>query len=144
MIIFGDNLSSISMAKNHGSRHGRAKHIDIKHHFLRDCVERNEIKFKYCPTRHMIADILSKNVKSSTIFEPLRQKIMGHDNPFDFVRNTGIRRTDSGEGGSVEKERALISKKVTPEKDLTNNDGFIITRDEDKTRHDDCACCSKI
>ena len=34
----------------------------------------------------MVADILSKNVKSATIFRPLRQKIMGHDNPFDFVK----------------------------------------------------------
>ena len=113
------------MAKNHGSRHGRAKHIDIKHHFLRDCVERNEIRFKYCPTKHMVADILSKNVKSSTIFGPLRQKIMGHSDPFDFVqKNKKSARSVPGEEGSVENERALISIRSSPEKDLVRNDDF--------------------
>ena len=84
-IIFGDNQSSIAMAKNHSSRHGRAKHIDIRHHFLQNCMDNKQIEFRYCPTLKMVADILSKNVMASTIFQPLKEKIMGHRDPFEFL-----------------------------------------------------------
>lgn len=39
VIIYIDNKSSIDLAKN-PVFHGRSKHIDIRYHFIRECVEK--------------------------------------------------------------------------------------------------------
>ncbi len=44
-----DNVSTIAMTKN-PVMHGRTKHIEIKHHFIRDLVGRKEIKLEFCST----------------------------------------------------------------------------------------------
>ena len=55
MVIFEDNQSAISMAKN-PSFHGRSKHIAIKNHFIREQVNSGNINLRYCRTNDMIAD----------------------------------------------------------------------------------------
>ena len=60
-VILEDNQSSIAMARN-PQFHGRAKHIDIKHHFVRERVSDGSIELKYCPTNEMVADILTKGL----------------------------------------------------------------------------------
>ncbi|KAG2770556.1 hypothetical protein PC112_g25413 [Phytophthora cactorum] len=45
-----DNQSCIKMTKN-PVNHGRAKHIDIKYHHIRDEVKRGEVKLEYCDGR---------------------------------------------------------------------------------------------
>ncbi|KAG2962578.1 Retrovirus-related Pol polyprotein from transposon TNT 1-94 [Phytophthora cactorum] len=54
-----DNQSCIKMTKN-PVNHGRAKHIDIKYHHIRDEVKRGEVKLEYCETSVMLADIMTK------------------------------------------------------------------------------------
>ena len=56
-----DNQSAISMTKN-PQFYGRAKHIDIKFHFIREQVESEVVALKYCPTENMLADVLTKGV----------------------------------------------------------------------------------
>ena len=56
-----DNQSAIAMAKN-PQFHGRAKHIDIRHHFIRERVNGGDIKLVYCPTGDMLADMLTKGL----------------------------------------------------------------------------------
>ena len=56
-----DNQSAIAMAKN-PQFHGRAKHIDIRHHFIREKVNGKEIQLVYCPTGDMVADMLTKGL----------------------------------------------------------------------------------
>uniref|UniRef100_A0AAV1VFJ7 Reverse transcriptase Ty1/copia-type domain-containing protein n=1 Tax=Peronospora matthiolae TaxID=2874970 RepID=A0AAV1VFJ7_9STRA len=51
-----DNQSCIKITKN-PVNHGRAKHIDIKYHHIRDEVKRGEVKLGYCETTMMLADI---------------------------------------------------------------------------------------
>jgi len=70
--ILEDNQSSIAMAKT-PQFHGRAKHIDIKHHFVRERVNDGSIKLKYCPTNEMVADILTKGLAQQQ-FSLLREK----------------------------------------------------------------------
>lgn len=60
-LIFEDNQSTIAMAKN-PQFHGRAKHIDIRHHFVREQVANGTIKLDYCSTKDMIADIMTKGL----------------------------------------------------------------------------------
>jgi hypothetical protein len=57
--IMEDNQSCIKMTKN-PVNHGRAKHIDIKYHHIRDEVKRGDVKLEYCETAMMLADIMTK------------------------------------------------------------------------------------
>ena len=71
-LIFEDNQSAIAMTKN-PQFHGRAKHIDIKHHFIREQVSQGNVKLEYCPTTEMTADILTKGLSRES-FDKLREK----------------------------------------------------------------------
>jgi hypothetical protein len=42
------------------SFYGRVKHIKVRHHFLRDHVEKGDIEIKYNDTKRQLADIFSK------------------------------------------------------------------------------------
>ena len=59
--IFEDNQSAICDTKN-PQFHGRAKHIGIKYHFIREQVSSGTVKLEYCPTKEMIADMLTKGL----------------------------------------------------------------------------------
>ena len=54
-----DNQGCIALAKN-PKHHSRTKHIDVQHHFIREKIEEEEIYLVYCPTEHMVADVLTK------------------------------------------------------------------------------------
>ena len=58
---FEDNQSAICMAKN-PQFHGRAKHIGIKYHFIREQVDNGTVELKFCPTEKMTADMLTKGL----------------------------------------------------------------------------------
>ncbi|XP_019224185.1 PREDICTED: uncharacterized protein LOC109205880 [Nicotiana attenuata] len=57
--LFCDNTSALNMAKN-PVQHKITKHIDVRHHFLRDNVEKGFICMKFCSTEDRIADIFIK------------------------------------------------------------------------------------
>jgi hypothetical protein len=59
--IYEDNQSSIQMAKN-PQFHGRAKHIGIKYHFIREQTEKGTVTLEHCPTDNMVADMLTKGL----------------------------------------------------------------------------------
>ena len=52
-----DSKSALPMAKN-PIFHERSKHIRIKYHFIRSCLEDGSIKAKHIPTTDQLADIL--------------------------------------------------------------------------------------
>ena len=64
-LIYEDNQLAIAMMKN-PQFHGRAKHIDIKHNFIRQQVAQGTIMLEYCPTVEMVADILTKGLGRET------------------------------------------------------------------------------
>ena len=57
--IFEDNQGCIKLATSANIK-ARTKHIDIRHHHLRDLVDSDVINFVYCDTDNMIADALTK------------------------------------------------------------------------------------
>ena len=61
ILLQGDNHGAIKLAQN-TITHKRSKHIDIRHRFLRDLVEREVIQLQYIPTDQNIADILTKDL----------------------------------------------------------------------------------
>ena len=59
--IYEDNQSAICLAKN-PQFHGRAKHIGIKYHFIREQVENGNVELSYYRTEEMVADMLTKGL----------------------------------------------------------------------------------
>ena len=72
-----DNRSAIDLAKN-PVFHGRSKHIDIRFHFIRECVERGEVVLKHVPSQEQRADVLTKAL-ATVKFERMR-KLLGVEN----------------------------------------------------------------
>ncbi|KAK2378545.1 putative mitochondrial protein [Trifolium repens] len=70
LTLYCDNLSAINISKN-PIQHSRTKHIDIRHHFIRDLVEDNVITLEHVDTEEQIADIFTKALDLKK-FEKLR------------------------------------------------------------------------
>jgi hypothetical protein len=60
-----DNESAIRMAEN-PIEHSRTKHIDIRHHFLRDHQQKGDIKVFHVSTKNQLADIFTKPLDEKT------------------------------------------------------------------------------
>ena len=60
--LYGDNRGSIKLSNN-PIFHKRTKHIDIKHHFIREAVENKIVALEWIPTEDMVADIFTKSLK---------------------------------------------------------------------------------
>jgi hypothetical protein len=54
-----DSSNAICLAQN-PVFHGRAKHIKVRHHFLRDHVEKGDIAIKYIDTERQLPDTFTK------------------------------------------------------------------------------------
>ena len=75
--IYEDNQGCIALTEN-PVMHKRTKHIDIRHHFIRERVESGDIVLKYMATQHQLADMLTKPLKRHEM-ERLRSVVMGHN-----------------------------------------------------------------
>ncbi|XP_055633002.1 uncharacterized protein LOC129773420 [Toxorhynchites rutilus septentrionalis] len=69
--IFEDNQSCLSFVKAERTSK-RSKHIDTRHHFVKDMAERGEIKLVYFPTEKMLADAFTKPL-AATKFRQLAE-----------------------------------------------------------------------
>ena len=56
-----DNQPAIALAKN-PVLHDRSKHIDVKFHFIRDCVDGGQIVIEFVETGRHLADVLTKSL----------------------------------------------------------------------------------
>jgi hypothetical protein len=73
--IFEDNQGCIKMAEN-PVINPRSKHIDLRHHYIRERVADGSVALAYCPTAEMVADLLTKGLAHEA-FTYLRNKLMG-------------------------------------------------------------------
>ena len=70
MELMEDNQGAIAAIKN-PVQHGKLKHLDLRHHFIRAAVKDNGLTVTYCKTEDMTADILTKPLAPSK-FKKLR------------------------------------------------------------------------
>ena len=59
MPLLCDNDSAVKITNN-PVQHSRTKHIDIRHHFLRDHVSKGDIEISHIPTEDQLVDIFTK------------------------------------------------------------------------------------
>ncbi|KAG7564434.1 Ribonuclease H-like superfamily [Arabidopsis suecica] len=57
--VYCDNQSAIDISKN-PVQHSRTKHIDVRHHFIRELVEEKKVKIDHVGTEIQLADIFTK------------------------------------------------------------------------------------
>ena len=81
-IIFQDNKGSIAMARNFMTTQ-RSKHIEIRYHFIRECIEKEMINVEYLSTQDQLADIFTKAIGRNVLDHHIRY-VMG-DEPFSLM-----------------------------------------------------------
>ena len=76
-MLMQDNEAAIKLAENGFSSAMRTRHMNIRYFFVKDRIAKGEIKVKYCPTKLMIADCLTKPVQGRLFIE-LRDLLLGY------------------------------------------------------------------
>ena len=67
-----DNTSAINISKNF-VQHFRTKHIEIRHHFLRNHAQKDDITFEFVSTKDQLADIFTKLLSEEQFVDNKRQ-----------------------------------------------------------------------
>ncbi|KAL0533768.1 hypothetical protein IC582_027813 [Cucumis melo] len=65
MTLYCDNMNVIDISKN-SIQHSQTKHIDIRHHFIRELVENKVITLDHIRSNLQIADIFTKPLNANT------------------------------------------------------------------------------
>jgi len=64
-IIYQDNQSTIAMANKGHSTPERMMHIKVRYSFIKDLIDKQELKLEYLPTGEMLADQLKSHRRVS-------------------------------------------------------------------------------
>ena len=73
-VIKEDNKACQLFADHSGS-HQRTKHIDVRHHFVRERIQRESIRVDYIPTSDNVADVFTKALQRDQFFK-FRQRLI--------------------------------------------------------------------
>ena len=84
-----DNTGARDLAYN-PEHHKRTKHIDRRHFFIRELVERHVVRVPYVSTEDNLADMFTKALDPKR-FAMLRSRVMGCDRDTTRVRSAGGR-----------------------------------------------------
>ena len=63
------------MINNNNMMNAQTRHIDIKHHVIRDAIERKEVEIVYVPSEDNTADIFTKALPATT-FQRHKEKML--------------------------------------------------------------------
>jgi hypothetical protein len=62
MTIMVDNMSAIALTKN-DAYHAKTKHIDVRHHWIREALRTGQFGIQHVPTEGQCADVMTKVLK---------------------------------------------------------------------------------
>jgi hypothetical protein len=69
-IVLEDNTAAIEIAGD-PRHHARVKHMGIRLSLIRETVANGTVKLEWCPTAHMLADLLTKALPQETFWRML-------------------------------------------------------------------------
>ena len=103
---YQDNVSAIRLGSNgFASRGEKSKHINIRYFFIKDVLNKEEIRLVHCPTTQMVADYFTKPLQGR-LFTKIRDQIMGHA---DILAEERV--GDKEKGGNINKK---MTTKISP------------------------------
>ena len=62
---------------------GNSRHIHIRYFFLKNRIDKGEMRVEYCPTHLMLVDFFTKPLMGE-LFGKMRDVIMGYTSIFDL------------------------------------------------------------
>ena len=90
-IIFTDNRAAESLCQSDATQHARTKHIDIRHHFIRDAMRSREVDVAWVEIGDQIADCLTKALDKQT-FKKQREMILGECSSSESIASPSVSR----------------------------------------------------
>ena len=75
--VFEDNRTCIAWLEGSVGGSDRAKHIDLRAHFVHVAVDKKFLKFVPIDSASNVADELTKPLLSTVLRPPLRKRLMG-------------------------------------------------------------------
>ena len=75
-LIYQDNKSVLSVMYTGRTTKQRTKHLNVRYFFVRDSIQKMELKLEYLPTKLMIADLMTKPVVGKLLVS-LRNAMLG-------------------------------------------------------------------
>ncbi|TYK21311.1 F5J5.1 [Cucumis melo var. makuwa] len=121
MTLYCDNMSAIDISK-YPVQHSQTKHIDIRHHFIRELIENKIITLQHVRSYSQLADIFTKPLDETT-FEHLRAGL-GVDT---FKSPHKPMQEEVGSGGNA-KIRTSASEAHLSEMDFDDLDDVLLAR----------------
>jgi len=71
--LYCDNISAINLTKN-PIQYSKTKHIEIRHHFIRDHIQKGDIEIMFVKTENQLADLFTKPLARDR-FNKLRSEL---------------------------------------------------------------------
>jgi hypothetical protein len=82
-LLYQDNKSAILLEENgRASSSKRTKHINVRYYFVKDKIEKGEVRIEHCPTEEMWADFNTKP-RQGRGFMLFRSHLMGIEEDYD-------------------------------------------------------------
>ena len=75
-IIYQDNKSVLSLMDTGRTTKQRTKHLNVRYFYIRDRIQKNELRLDYLPTGSMIADLMTKPLLGKLLIS-LRTAMLG-------------------------------------------------------------------
>ena len=117
----GDNEAALKLAAKNAVSH-LTKHIDVRYHFIRQCIRNNEVSVEHVSTLNNIADLFTKGISMSDKFARLRT-LLGMTTPKDLVSI------------QADRQRALVEVTKQPtEETQFRRKGLVRVKDGFKTK----------
>jgi len=73
--LFTDNKAAVSISSNENVPHTRTKHIDVRHHYVRELVRRGWLRVTWVRSEDQLADVFTKGLDTDT-FRTLARHII--------------------------------------------------------------------
>ena len=63
-----------------------SRHIDIRHFFIKDRVDKEDLRIMYCPTRIILADYFTKPLQGG-LFHMFKEIVMGRSSLYKLIED---------------------------------------------------------